>query len=357
MVLLALLAGLAGGLVSGLLVGIVLDDDGAGPASDGANGDGGDTITVEQTTAVSQAAEKARASVVRIESTRRTSNGVVQDVGSGIVLDQEGHIVTNAHVVLNTETLTVFLPDGSERKAIMIGHDYPFTDVAVLQVGPGGLEPIEIGDSNALSLGQTVLAIGNPLSDFEGSVSVGVVSGVNRRRTFDSVLQPDLIQTDAAVNQGNSGGALVDLRGAFIGMPTAVVRESRTGQPVEGIAFALPSFRVLEIARGIIAEGGTYPRPTLGLDHLDITPDVLARAPRLAVDEGALVTQVFPGGPAATAGIEPGDVITAVGGEPVDRENLLLNVLTRFEPEQTVRVVLNREGRIIELDVRLGKRG
>ena len=352
-VVLALLAGLTGGLVSGLLIGVVFDDSGGTPV-DGGTGNG---LTVEHTSAVRDAAAKARASVVRIESTRRTTSGVVQDVGSGVVLDTDGHILTNAHVVLNTETLTVFLADGSERKAIMIGHDYPFTDVAVLQIGPGGLEPVEIGDSAALALGETVLAIGNPLSDFEGSVSVGVVSGLNRRRTFDGVVQPDLIQTDAAVNQGNSGGALVNLRGAFVGMPTSVVRESRSGQPVEGIAFALPSARVLEIARGIIAESGAYPRPTLAIEHLDLTPDVLARAPRLAVEEGALVTQVIPGGTADAAGIQPGDVITGIGGEQVDRQNLLLNVLLRFNPDDTVRVVLNRDGRIIEVEVRLGKRG
>jgi len=353
---LALLAGTAGGVVAALLVGIFPDGDDAPPWN--RDGDGGrQTFTVEQTSAVTEAAATARPGVVRIESTRRTANGVVQDVGSGVVIDKDGHILTNAHVVLDTDTLTVFLADGSERKAILIGHDYPFTDLAVLQIGPGGLQPIKIGDSSTLALGETVVAIGNPLSEFEGSVSVGVVSGLNRSRTFDGVTQPDLIQTDAAVNQGNSGGALVNLRGEFVGMPTSVVRESRTGQPVEGIAFALPSARVVAIARGIIEANGSYPRPTLAAEHLDLTPDVLARAPRLAVDEGALITQVIPGGAADGAGIRAGDVITEVAGEPVDRRNLLLNVLMRFESGDTVRVVLNRDGRIIEVEVRLGKRG
>jgi S1-C subfamily serine protease len=350
---LALAAGAIGGLIAGLIVGFAFNSNDVLP-----NGRDGDSLslTVEQTSAVIDAAAQARPSVVRIESTRRTATGVVQDVGSGVILDSAGHILTNAHVVLGTDTLTVFLADGTERKAILLGHDYPFTDLAVLQIGPGNLMPVKIGNSDGLTLGETVLAIGNPLSDFEGSVSVGVVSGMNRKRTFDAVVQGDLIQTDAAVNQGNSGGALVNLRAEFIGMPTSVVRESRTGQPVEGIAFALPSSRIMTIATRIIREGNSYPRPTLGLDHLDITPEVLARAPRLAIDEGAVVTQVLPGGPADSAGIRAGDVITAIGTEPVNRASLLLNALMRFEPGETVRVVLNRDGRIIEVEVRLGKR-
>lgn len=328
------------------------------------DGDSGDAstpkdrqeLTVEQTSAVSEAAEKARPSVVRIESTKRANGGTEQDIGSGVVLDDIGHVVTNAHVVLNTDSLRVILADGTERPAVLIGHDYPFSDIAVLQIGPGQITPIEPGDSETLKLGESVIAIGNPLAEFDGSISVGVVSGTNRVRVFDSVRQTDLIQTDAAVNSGNSGGALVNLRGQFIGMPTAVIRQSRSGSEVEGIAFALPSNRVLSIARTIIETGGQYPRPSLQLDHLDLTPEVLARLSRPATREGAVVATVAGGGVSDEAGIQVGDIITRIGDIDVNAETPLFNALMSFEPGQAARVVLNRNGRIIEAEVRLAKR-
>ncbi|MBA4181280.1 MAG: hypothetical protein C0506_11880 [Anaerolinea sp.] len=252
-------AALLGGLVSGLTVVWLSGGDNA--TEPAAPAPSRIVLTVEQSSAVTDVAARARPGVVLIRSTKRTPSGIESDSGSGVVLDEQGHILTNAHVVLGTDSLRVTLSDGTERPAILLGHDFPFTDVAVLQITPGKLTPIEPGDSSTLKLGQTVIAIGNPLVEFEGSVNVGVISGLARRRTFDAVRQDDLLQTDAAVNSGNSGGALLNLQGQFIGMPTAVLRQSRTSQPVEGIAFALPSNRVLEIAARIIAVGGGLPAP------------------------------------------------------------------------------------------------
>ena len=347
------LAALVGGTVAG---GVVVFLAGDGDADGGVTPRDVQALTVEQTSAVSEAALKARPSVVRIESTKRTNGGNEQDIGSGVVLDDIGHVVTNAHVVLNTDSLRVILADGTERPAVLVGHDSPFSDIAVLQIGPGQITPIEPGDSEALKLGESVVAIGNPLAEFDGSVSVGVVSGLNRIRMFDSVRQDDLIQTDAAVNNGNSGGALVNLRGQFIGMPTAIIRQSRSGSDVEGIAFALPSNRVLDIARRIIETGGQYPRPSLQLEHLDLSPEVLSQIGRQAVREGAFVGTVARGGVAEEAGIEPGDIITRIGDVEVNSAMPLLNALMSFEPGQEARVVLNRDGRIIEAEVRLAKR-
>ncbi|MBI2765007.1 MAG: trypsin-like peptidase domain-containing protein [Chloroflexi bacterium] len=348
-------AALLGGLVAAFAVAAV-DGDGGGGATAGQTATAPQPLTVQQTSAIADVAAKARPGVIKIESTRRNGSTVEQDVGSGVVIDTQGHVITNAHVVLGTETLRAIMPDGSSRPAILLGHDYPFTDLAVLQIGPGQLSPIEIGDSGALVLGETVIAIGNPLAEFEGSVTVGVVSGLNRKRVYDGVNQDDLIQTDAALNNGNSGGALLNLRGQFIGMPTSVLRQVGSGQPVEGIGFALPSNRVMAVAQGIIAAGGQYPRPSLGLDHVDISPDLMARGQRLATDKGALVTRVAPAGPSSAAGIVSGDIITKVGDQDVGGDALLLNVLESFEPGQTVKVVLNRNGKIIETEVRLAKR-
>ncbi|MEP6871947.1 MAG: trypsin-like peptidase domain-containing protein [Anaerolineaceae bacterium] len=344
-----------GGLVSGGVVARFAQTSDSSAASNRTTAPGA-TLSVDQTSAIADVALHVRPSIVLVDSSKRTVGGTEHDIGSGVVIDEQGHVITNAHVVLNTDSLKVVLSDGTERPAILIGHDHPFTDVAVLQISPGRLTTVEIGDSSALHLGDTVVAIGNPLAEFDGSVSVGVISGLNRKRVFDSVRQDDLLQTDAAVNNGNSGGALLNLKGQFIGMPTAVLRQSRTGQTVEGIAFALPSNRLMAIVNRIIADGGPYPRPSLGLDHLDINDEVLQRATRLTVTEGALVTSVVVEGPGATAGILVGDVITRVGSAAVNRENPLLNALTSFDPGQTARVVLNRNGRIIELEVKLARR-
>lgn len=346
---------LLGGLVAGVTVALLVGND-SSPGDPAAAANPRSTLRVEQTSAVTDAAVHARPGVVRVESTKRTVSGAEQDVGSGVVMDTEGHVLTNAHVVLGTETLRIILSDGAERPAILLGHDYPFTDVAVLQISPGKLTPIEPGDSGALRLGQTVIAIGNPLAEFDGSVSVGVLSGIGRQRIFDAVRQDDLLQTDAAVNNGNSGGALLNLDGQFIGMPTAVLRQSRGSQIVEGIAFALPSNRVMQVANRIIAEGGPYPRPSLGIEHVDLSAEVLQRLPRLTLAEGALITSISAGGPAESAGLQAGDVITRLGSEEVSHGNPFLNALTKYEPGQTVRVVLNRNGRIIEAEVRLARR-
>lgn len=346
----AILGGLVGGVVATALLERSDEDAGAAGGSTAA------VLTVEQTSAIAEVAAAARPGVVRIESIKSTPAGKEQDIGSGVVLDEAGHIVTNAHVVIGTDSLKVVLADGTERPAVLVGHDFPFSDVAVLQIGPGGLTPIPAGDSAALRLGETVVAIGNPLAEFDGSVSVGVVSGLDRVRVFDGVRQADLIQTDAAVNNGNSGGALLNLSGQFVGMPTAVLRQSRSGSTVEGIAFALPANRVLQVANQIIANGGPIERPSLGLEHIEITAENSSRLPRTAVHEGAMVAAVAPGGPAAEAGIRVGDVITTIGDAAVDRSNPLYNALMTHAPGDTVRVVLNRNGRIIEVEVRLAKR-
>ena len=334
---------------------VLLRDGGSPPKAAVSNAGATANLSLEQTSAVIDVAAKARQGIVRIDSTRRVQGGTETDIGSGVILDAAGHILTNAHVVADAETLKVTLPDGTQQPGILLGHDSPFTDIAVLQIGAGKLSPIPMGDSAKLVLGQTVVAIGNPLAEFDGSVSVGVVSGLNRRRVFDSVRQDDLIQTDAAVNVGNSGGALLNLEGQFIGMPTAILRQPPRGaQVVEGIAFAIPVNRLLPIAQKIISDG-SYPRPAFGFDHADLPLDSTARV-RAAVDDGALVLQVTRGGPAEAAGIAVNDIITKVGDQDVNRATPLLNTLLKYAPGQTVRVVFNRNGRIIETEVRLGRR-
>uniref|UniRef100_UPI002ADE22BE S1C family serine protease n=1 Tax=Tepidiforma sp. TaxID=2682230 RepID=UPI002ADE22BE len=255
-----------------------------------------------------------------------------------------------------TDDLKVVFADGTERPAVLIGHDHPFNDIAVLQVAPVGLSVMEIGDSSRLEPGEMVVAIGNPLGELYGSVSMGVVSGVNRSRILDGMRHDDIIQTDAAVNNGNSGGALVNLAGELVGLPTTILRQTSGGQAIEGIAFAIPSNRAMAVAEAIIAARGPIPRPTLELEHIDLNEEVAARLPALTTKSGAVILGIRQGGAAAEAGVRAGDVIVQLGDTPVDGQTPLLNALAMHRPGDVVKVVLNRNGRIIETEVRLAQR-
>jgi S1-C subfamily serine protease len=347
-------ASLVGGLAGGGLA-LLLDGDSA-PAGSESNGPGpaATQVSVEITDAIVLAAEKGRASVVRIESRRRASERV--EVGSGVVIDAAGHVVTNAHVVVGTDLLRVFLPDGTEHPAILIGHDDPFTDVAVLLIDPGAAPALEIGDSDNLRPGETVVAVGNPLSTFTGSVSAGIVSGVGRTRILDGYRYDDLVQTDAAINSGNSGGALLNLAGQFVAMPTAILRETDTGLPVSGIGFAIPSSRVIEIANQIIAGSGAIDRASIGATFVHVTRDVADAAGLAADAQGAFITAIESAGPAVEAGMQAGDLVTAFDGQPIDREHPLLNALADKAPGETVTIAFARNGRIVETQIRLGRR-
>jgi S1-C subfamily serine protease len=193
-----------------------------------------------------------------------------------------------------------------------------------------------------------VIAVGNSLEDFRSSVTVGVVSGVGRRWQRDGIFMEGLIQTDAAVNPGNSGGALIDSQGRLVGMPTSVVR-SDNGRTVEGVAFAIPSNAIEDVA-GQIIESGSTRRAYLGVSHIDVTPEVAA-ARELAVDRGALVSSVGEGTPADEAGMEVGDIILRMDDLDVTADLPFLNVLMRLEPDETVPTLINRNGNEITLQV------
>jgi S1-C subfamily serine protease len=242
----------------------------------------------------------------------------------------------------------VILPNGEERPAEIVGHDAPFTDLAVLKIAEGGLQAIELGDSSALQLGQRVIALGNSLHDFKNSVTIGVVSGIDRRFPRENIFMEDLIQTDAAVNPGNSGGALINAAGQLIGVPTTVVR-SDTGQEVEGIAFAIASRTVGDITNQIVRTG-RMPRPYLGIAHQDLfTPDA-ARQLGLTANRGAVVTEVTPNSPAAVAGIRRGDVILRIGQQDLTPEMPFLNVLRSLRPNERVDIVIDRRGERVTLN-------
>jgi putative serine protease PepD len=252
----------------------------------------------------------------------RTSQGL----GSGIVYDNQGDIVTNNHVVANSNSFQVVMAGGKQYAANLVGTFGP-DDLAVLHVKATGLQPAGFADSKSLSVGDMVLAIGNPLG-LQSSVTEGIVSALGRTVNEDNgVALPDVVQTSAAINPGNSGGALVDLQGQVIGIPTlAAIDPQLGGGSAPGIGFAIPSNTVRNIAGQLIAHGSVA---NSGRAYLGIHGSTTTSG-------GVLVTQVQPGGPGVKAGISVGDVITAVNGTATPDIGTLANVLAELKPGQVV---------------------
>jgi S1-C subfamily serine protease len=357
LVLSLIVAGIAGGVAGALTARLLSEDEEEVAVPIVTPAGGTSNVTLSEESAITEAVEKTLPSVVAIVSEEGSllpqEDGQPRSLGSGVIIDERGYIVTNEHVVSDAVRITVTLYDGEEREATLVGHDWPFTDVAVLQIDPGGLVPLPLGDSDAVVPGQRVIAVGNSLHDFHSSVTVGVASGVGRRWQRDGIYMEDLIQTDAAVNPGNSGGALINVLGQMIGMPTSVVRFDN-GREVEGVAFAISSKTIQQVA-GEIIEKGQVSRAYLGVSHIDLTPEIAA-ARGLTVQRGAWISSVGDGTPADRAGIEVDDIILAMGEYEITADVPFLNVLMRLQPDETVPVVVSRDGEELTLDVTLIQR-
>ena len=264
-------------------------------------------------------------------------------LGTGIVLDDDGNIVTAAHVLEGMERINVVLPDGDRRVATLISSDAPFSDVAVIQVDSTGLLPAPFGTARTLNTGETVLAVGNILLGQEIAMTLGIVSQPDTEFSRERYIQRHLIQTDAALNHGNSGGALVNLDGEVIGLTTVIARATREGDFVDGVGFAIRIDPVLEVARAIAANG-YYPRPTFGVvDERLLTPIAAAQL-GLTVTTGAFLLEIKRSGVFARAGIRPGDVILEIGGMTIDAETPYVNALAMLRPGVPVNVLVHRDG-------------
>jgi len=295
-----------------------------------------------------------------------------EGTGSGFLYDTEGHIVTNYHVVENAEELSVTLADGEVYPAEVVGVD-PSNDLAVIHIEADNLpEPVVLGDSDNLRVGQFVVAIGNPFG-LKRTLTVGVISSLGRViQSPDGRFIGEAIQTDAAINPGNSGGPLLDLGGRVIGVNSQIVSPSRTNA---GIGFAVPANTVRRVVPQLIAHGH-YPHPWLGVQLLGLTPERV-RAFRQAgvempVEEGLLVIEVVSGGPADRAGIRGGDhivrldntriplggdTITAINGEPLaDFQELTVCLETQTQVGDTVEVTIIRDGEEQNVQVKLTER-
>ena len=269
-------------------------------------------------------------------------------LATGIVLDDRGAIVTAAHVLEGMTRIEIILPDGERREAELISSDAPFSDVAVLRADLDALRPASFGTARALSTGEHVLAVGNVLLGEEISMTLGVVSRPDTEFPRERYIQEDLIQTDAALNFGNSGGALVNLEGEVVGLTTVIARETRDGDFVDGVGFAIQIDHVLEVARAI-ADDGYYPRPTFGVvDERTLTPAAAAQL-GVSVTEGSFLLEIKRSGVFARAGIRPGDVIRELGQMRINAETPWTNALAQLRPGVEVSVRVHRDGRDFEL--------
>jgi 2-alkenal reductase len=272
--------------------------------------------------------------------------------GSGVIISQDGYIITNNHVVENQQSLAVIYADGSRHEASLVGTD-PLQDLAVIRVTDAVPAVAALGDSSALQPGETLIAIGSPLGNFKNTVTTGVVSAVNRSVPGSSM--EGLIQTDAAINHGNSGGPLVNLSGEVIGINTLVVRGNLGSQDqAEGLGFAIPSSIVKTVSDELIANGKIV-YAYLGVSYGMIDAETAAEND-LPVQNGALVGEVQPGQPAAKAGMRDGDIITAVDGKLLGSDVSLRGMLLQHKPGDTVKLDVLRDGKTLTLDVTLIER-
>jgi S1-C subfamily serine protease len=310
------------------------------------------TLNVDINTAVEDAAAKVSPAVVTVIN---NLGGGQKASGSGVFFSADGYLITNNHVVEGNQSLQVIYQDGTTVDARLIGTD-PYADVAVLKVAGSVPAYAEFGNSDALAPGETVIAIGSPLGEFRNTVTVGVVSATGRAiDTAANFQMTDLIQTDAAINHGNSGGPLVNLAGQIIGINTLVLRSSgSSADQAEGLGFAIASNTVQATATQLI-EKGFVSHPYLGISWDTVTPAIAQRY-NLGAEWGVYVTDVSEGSPAAAAGLQVGDIITAVGGVSLDDTHAFINTLWSHAIGETVSLTIVRDGQTQTLNATLIER-
>jgi 2-alkenal reductase len=307
------------------------------------------------------AAKQAGSAVVTVVNTMQQSTlgrgrfgpqGVSPEaLGSGVIIDNQGHIVTNQHVVENQQSLSVIFADGTEVPATLVGAD-AYSDLAVIKVDAAVPAVAKFGDSDALEPGQPVVAIGTALGDFQNTVTAGVVSALHRQLDDGGTSTQDLIQTDAAINHGNSGGPLLDLSGNVVGINTAVVRSSgMMGDVAEGLGFAIPSNTVKSVAEQLISSG-SISRPYIGISYQEITPELAAQY-NLTREQGIYVSEVASGSPAEKAGIQPNSIITRIDGVELggDSGSTVVEILGTHKVGDSVKLSVIPPGNSSEQEV------
>jgi S1-C subfamily serine protease len=297
---------------------------------------------------------KISPAVVQINVT--TSQGA--GIGSGVIIDKRGYIVTNDHVVNGAQEVDVMFANGTMQKNVQVVGTDPTDDLAVVKITPfTNMAVAPLGNSSKLVVGQDVLAIGNPLGNTQ-TVTKGIVSALGRTVSEGNggATLPNVIQTDAAINPGNSGGCLADLQGQLIGIPTLAAVDPEFNTPASGVGFAIPSNRVAFIVPQIIQNGRVIHTGRAGLNITAVSVDPMAQAQLgLAVDHGALIRGITAGGAAAKAGLQAGDVIVQIDNQPVTDAATLSDILVNKNPGDTVSVKVYRGSQQMTVNVTLGE--
>lgn len=296
---------------------------------------------------ISEIIEEVKESVVTITTVRLTIDALfglapAQGVGSGFIISSKGYIVTNSHVVRDATKVSVILPDGESVEGSVIASD-PRRDLALLVVDVEGLKPMRLGDSDKIKVGEIVFAIGSPLGLPGSSVTMGIVSAVNRTIIGEDIILEDLIQTDAAINPGNSGGPLVNVAGEAVGVATAIIPYA------QGIGFAIPINTVKRFL-DMIARFG---RPVVAWIGVYVAPlnKYVSKVYRLPVEEGIVVADVVRGGPAYRVGIRRGDIISKANGKKVNSAKDLRAAIEESIDKGYVILEIIRENRVYEVEV------
>ncbi len=270
--------------------------------------------------------------------------------GSGFIISEDGYIVTNHHVIEDASSVTVSTYDGTGYDAVVVGYDES-NDIAILKIDAQGLKPVVLGNSGDMSVGDDVVAIGNPLGELTFSLTKGAVSALNRDITVESGVSMKLIQTDCAINSGNSGGALFNMYGEVIGITNAKYSSDYGSASIDNIGFAIPIDNVKSVIESII-EKGYVSQPYIGVTVQTVSEDAVS----YGTPEGAAVKSVTEGGPAAKAGLKENDIITAIDGTEITTSDELVDIVKQAEIGQTVRLKVYRQGEVLEISVTIGEK-
>ena len=269
--------------------------------------------------------------------------------GSGFILTGDGYVLTNYHVIESSNSISVTLYDGKSYDAVLIGYDES-SDIAVLKIDAEGLTPVVLGDSDNLNVGDSVVAIGNPLGELTFSLTSGAVSALNREITLSNSVTMNLIQTDCAINSGNSGGALFNLYGEVIGITNAKYSGSGSGASIDNIGFAIPINHVRGIVESII-ENGYVAKPYIGVIVSDVSEETMG----YGLPAGAAVKAVSQDSPAEKAGLQVNDIITAVNGKEISGRTGLSEAVSAASVGDTLTLTVYRQGNTISVDVTVGE--
>ena len=271
--------------------------------------------------------------------------------GSGFIISDDGYIITNHHVIDGADSVTITMYDGSTYEAQLVGYDES-NDLAVLKMDAEGLTPVILGDSDALQVGDSVVAIGNPLGELTFSLTSGAVSALDRTITMSNNVSMDLIQTDCAINSGNSGGALFNLYGEVVGITNAKYSgSSGSGASIDNIGFAIPLNTVRDIVQSII-EKGYIAKPYIGLSVADVSQE----AQLYGLPQGAAVRAITENGPAAKAGLQENDIITAINGEAITTGNELVKAVADVDVGDEIILTVYRQSQTMEITVTVEER-